>query len=187
MFNAFIKYEQDFKAWVRAGFPDINPLSRDFLEHLLRPDAPRRLWDHQMESIQRCVYSYELIQKREVLLNIVTGGGKTCIIGATVAWLKYAHGISKFLMLCPNTIVRDRLEDDFIDGQVFRNFGFFPNGAEHMINEVGLHILERGAAPQGILDNGIVLGNIQQLYQSHITGQRNLSVMMNYVAELAIF
>jgi superfamily II DNA or RNA helicase len=187
MFNAFLKYEQDFHGWVNAGFPNINPLSRDFLEHLQRPDVPRQLWPHQMEAIQRIVYAYELLQIRESLLNIVTGGGKTCIMGAIVAWLKYAHGIGKFLMLCPNTIVRDRLEDDFENGTVFREFGFFPSGTEHFTNELGLHILERGASPQGILDNGIVLGNIQQLYQTHITGQRNLSVIMNYVSELAIF
>ena len=126
MFNAFLKYEQDFREWVDAGFPNINPLSKDFLEHLRRPDAPRQLWCHQMESIQRAIYAYELLQIREVLLNIVTGGGKTFIIGVIVAWLKYAHGISKFVMLCPNTIVRDRLEDDFDNGKVFRDFGFFP-------------------------------------------------------------
>ena len=187
MFNAFLRYEQDFRAWVDAGFPDVNPLSRDFLDHLRRPDAPRQLWPHQMEAIQRSVYAYELLQQRGVLLNIVTGGGKTCIIAAVVAWLRYAHEIRKFLMLCPNTIVRDRLEDDFSDAKVFRDFGFFPGGAEHMTNELGLHVLERGAAPQGILDNGVVLGNIQQLYQTHITGQRNLAVIMNYVAELAVF
>ena len=64
---------------------------------------------------------------------------------------------------------------------------FSPGGAEHYTNELGLHVLERGAAPQGILDSGVVLGNIQQLYQTHITGQRNLGVIMNYVSELAIF
>jgi len=188
MFNAFLRYEQDFRAWVDAGFPDVNPLSRDFLDNLRRPDLPRQLWCHQMEAIQRAVYAYELLQQRGVLLNIVTGGGKTCIIGAIVAWLRYAHDIRKFLMLCPNTIVRDRLEDDFADAKVFRDFGFFPGGAEHMTNDLGLHVLESGGGgPQGILDSGVVLGNVQQLYQTHITGQRNLAVIMNYVAQLAVF
>jgi type III restriction enzyme len=188
MFNAFLKHETDFRSWVDADFPNIGPLSRDFLEHLRTPkDGKRMLWPHQMEGVQRTIYAYELLQIRDSLLNIVTGGGKTSIIAAVVAWLKYAHGVHKFLLLCPNTIVRDRLEDDFIDGKVFRAFGFFPPGAEHYTNELGLHVLERGAAPQGILDNGIVLGNIQQLYQTHITGKRNLAVIMNYVEELAIF
>ena len=188
MFNAFLKYERDFREWVEADFPDINPLSRDFLEHLREPKEGKRvLWPHQMEAVQRAIYSFELLHIKEALLNIVTGGGKTSIIGAVVAWLKYAHGVNKFLLLCPNTIVRDRLEDNFAEAKVFRTFGFFPAGAEHYTNELGLHVLERGAAPQGILDNGVVLGNIQHLYQTHITGQRNLAVIMNYVSELAVF
>jgi type III restriction enzyme len=188
MFNAFLKYERDFRGWVDADFPDINPLSRDFLEHLRESkEGKATLWCHQMEGVQRCVYAFEMLHIKEALLNIVTGGGKTSIIAAVVAWLRYAHDVRKFLLLCPNTIVRDRLEDDFTDAKVFRNFGLFPAGAEHYANELGLHVLERGAAPQGILDNGVVLGNIQQLYQTHITGQRNLAVLMNYVSELAVF
>lgn len=188
MFNAFLKYERDFREWVEADFPGINPLSRDFLEHLREPkEGKRMLWDHQMEGVRRAVYAFELLGIRKSLLNIVTGGGKTSIIGAVIAWLKYAHGIHKFLLLCPNTIVRDRLEDDFAEAKIFRTFGFFPSGAENYTNELGLHVLERGAAPQGILDAGVVLGNIQQLYQTHITGKRNLAKFLNHVAELAIF
>ncbi|MCI0450035.1 MAG: DEAD/DEAH box helicase family protein [Chlorobi bacterium] len=187
MHNAFLRYEQDFKEWVEGDFPDVNPLTRDYLEHLRRPDAPRKLWNHQLESVYRAVYSYELLQMKKLLLNIVTGGGKTAIIGAIIGWLKVCHNIHKFLLLCPNTIVRDRLEDDFYNTKVFRDFEFLPPGTEHFKNDLGLHILESGSSPQGILENGIVLGNIHQLYQSNISGQRNLAYIMNYVEELAIF
>lgn len=187
MFNAFLKHEQDFKGWVNGGYPDVNPLTRDFLEHLSNPELPRKLWRHQLEAVQRVIYTYELLQKKNLLLNIVTGGGKTAIIGAVVGWLKYCHGINKFLLLCPNTIVRDRLEDDFNEAKVFRNFSFFPKGAEHYTNELGMHLLEAGASPQGILENGIILGNIHQLYQTNISGKRNLAYIMNYVEEIAVF
>jgi superfamily II DNA or RNA helicase len=185
--NAFLHHEQDLRQWVDAGFPDINPLSRDFLEYLKRENAPRKLWRHQQESVYRAVYAYELLQTKGILLNIVTGGGKTAIIGAIISWLKICHNIHKFLVLCPNTIVRDRIEDDFADASVFRNFAFLPPGTEHYTNELGLHILEAGASPQGILDNGVVLGNIHQLYESNINGRRNLACIMNYVEHLAIF
>lgn len=187
MHNAFLRHEQDVKHWVEADFPDVNPLTRDFLEHLRRDDTSKKLWKHQEESIYRTIYSYEMLQIKNTLLNIVTGGGKTAIIGAIIAWLKVCHDIHKFLILCPNTIVRDRLEDDFADTKVFRDFDFFPSGTEHYKNELGLHILEAGANPQGILENGIVLGNIHQLYQSNINGKRNLAFIMNYVEQLAIF
>mgnify|MGYP001207926092 CR=1 FL=1 len=187
MHNTFLRYEQEVKQWADAGFPDVNPLTRDFLEHIRRENAPRQLWKHQQESVYRAVYAYELLQLKDTLLNIVTGGGKTAIIGAIIAWLKVCHDIHKFLILCPNTIVRDRLEDDFADTKVFRDFDFFPSGTEHYKNDLGLHILESGANPQGILENGIVLGNIHQLYQSNINGKRNLAFIMNYVEQLAVF
>ena len=117
----------------------------------------------------------------------MTGGGKTAIIGAIIAWLKVCHDVQKFLVLCPNTIVRDRLEDDLRDAKVFRDFGFFPPGCEHYTNELGLHLMKPDAGPQGILDNGVVLGNIHQLYPTNINAQRNLAVLMKYAEDFAIF
>jgi type III restriction enzyme len=188
MFNAFAPYEQDFREWVDSGvFPGVNPLTRDFLQHLLRDDAPRKLWPHQEEAVLRCVYAYELLQMKNLLLNIVTGGGKTAVIAAVMAWLKVCHEIHKFVVLCPNTIVRDRLQDDLKDATVFRDFGFFPPGTEHYTNALGLHVMESGSGPQGILENGILLGNIHQLYQSNISGERNLAYIMRYVEEIAVF
>jgi len=187
MYNSFSKYEQDFQQWRDADYPEVNPLTRDFLLFLKQRESGRKLWRHQEEAILRVVYSYELLQMKNLLLNIVTGGGKTAIIAAVMAWLKICHDIHKFLVLCPNTIVRDRLEDDFFNAKVFRDFGFFPPGYEHYTNELGLHILEPGANPQGILENGIILGNIHQLYQSNINGRRNFAYIMNYVEEIAIF
>lgn len=187
MHNSFAQYEQDFREWVSGEYPDVNPLTRDFLQHLLGPDVRRSLWRHQQEAVLRTVYAYELLQMRNVLLNIVTGGGKTAIIGAVIAWLKVCHNINKFLVLCPNTVVRDRLEDDLRDAKVFRDFGFLPPGTEHYSNELGLHLMESGTGPQGMLENGILLGNIQQLYQSNVSGKRNLAYIMRHVEELALF
>ena len=171
MYNSFAPYEQDFRDWWQSrAYPDVYPLTRDFLIHLTRPDAPRRLWRHQEEAVMRAVYAYELLQWRELLLNIVTGGGKTAVMGAVVAWLKVCHDLHKFLLLCPNTIVRDRLEDDFRDAKVFRDFGFLPPGTQHYANQLTLHVMQPGEGPQGIRDSGVVLGNIQQLYQSNISG-----------------
>ena len=188
MYYSFAPYEQDFREWWQSrAYPDINPLTRDFLVHITRSDAPRKLWRHQEEALMRVVYAYELLQERELLLNIVTGGGKTAIIGSVVAWLKVSHGVNKFLLLCPNTIVRDRLEDDFKDAKVFRDFGFFPPGTEHFTNDLGCHVMEPGSSPQGIRDNGVILGNIQQLYQSNISGKRNLAVLMGSDEKIAVF
>ena len=90
-------------------------------------------------------------------------------------------------MLCPNTIVRDRLEDDFADLKVFRDFAFFPSGTEHFTNELGLHVMQPGSSPQGIRDNGVILGNIHQLYELNTNGKRNLAVLMNSDEKIAVF
>jgi superfamily II DNA or RNA helicase len=188
MYYAFAPYEQDFQAWRDSqDFPQVSAQTRDFLSHLTRPDAPRRLWRHQEEALLRAVYAYELLGWDELLLNIVTGGGKTAVIGTAIAWLKLCHGLHKFILLCPNTIVRDRLEDDFKGEKIFRDFGFFPENSEHYLKELTLHVMQPEAGPQGIRDHGIVLGNIQQLYQFNISGQRNLAVLMNDNEKVAIF
>ncbi len=188
MYYSFAPYEQDFRAWWESkAFSEVGPLTRDFLMHLTRPDAPRHLWRHQEEALMRAVYAYELLQWNELLLNIVTGGGKTAIMGAVIARLKVCHDVHKFVLLCPNTIVRDRLEDDFKDAKVFRDFGFLPAGTEHYTNTLGLHVMQPGESPQGIRDNGVILGNIQQLYQSNIGGKRNLAVLMNSDEKIAVF
>lgn len=188
MHYAFAPYEQDFREWWQSKtYPNVNPLTRDFLQHITHPDAPRKLWHHQEESLMRTVYAYELLHWRELLLNIVTGGGKTAVIGSVIAWLKISHGINKFVLICPNTIVRDRLEDDFKDAKVFRDFRFFPAGTEHYTNELNCHVMQPGESPQGIRDHGVILGNIHQLYQSNTNGKRNLAVLMGAEDKIAVF
>ena len=188
MFNYFLPYELDFREWKDSKcFPGVNPLTSDFIQHILRPDNPRKLWNHQEEGLLRVIYAYEILNEKELLLNIVTGGGKTAIIAGVIAWLKYCHGIHKFLLLCPNTIVKDRLYDDFENAQVFRDFNFFPPGTEHYTNELGLHLAESGASPSGMLDNGVILGNIHQFYQSNTSGQRNIAFIKRYIGEIAVF
>lgn len=44
MYYQFAPYEQDFREWRNSGsYPGVNPLTRDFLTHLSRKDAPRKL------------------------------------------------------------------------------------------------------------------------------------------------
>src|ERR1022692_159925 len=129
MLDSFYTHEKKFEAW-RDGFPGVKDETREFLENLANPNRKKRLWPHQIRAIQRVVFAYELLEKKNVLLNIVTGGGKTAIIAAVMAWLKYSYGISKFLILVPNTVVKDRLEKDFQAGKIFSDFQLFPQGEE---------------------------------------------------------
>ncbi len=181
---------EDYELW-KQDFHNVKDETKRFLEHLTDNNKDAKLWKHQLEAILKVIYSYEVLGKNNLLLNIVTGGGKTAIIGACIAWLKMSHQLDKFLILVPNLIVRDRLQRDFLvineEKSVFQRFDFFPKEFKHLENELNVHVMEEGSSPQGILDSGIILGNIHQLYESNISGKRNLDWLLNKVGNFAIF
>lgn len=171
--------------------PGLKAESYKYIEFLTSPDddqAPKlgTLWPHQWESFLRVIYAHEMLGKTEIgadglLLNIVTGGGKTAIIAAVIAWLRVAHDVQKFVMLCPNLIVRDRLEDDFQGGKVFGDRDLLPAWAHCQAQDFVLTTL--GSGKEGgwasLFSASIVLGNIHQFYLSNKSGQSNLSALMN--------
>ena len=189
MFNEFAKYEENFRAWRRDGWPGLKPDSSNYIEFLSSKENPkksRNLWDHQWDAFLRVVYAHEILGKAEIgeeglLLNVVTGGGKTAIIAAVIAWLRIACGVQKFVLLCPNLIVRDRLEDDFQNGKVFRDRDLLPSWASCRADDFALTTL--GSGKEGgwssLLSAQVILGNIHQLYQNKPGGQSNLAALMN--------
>jgi len=183
-------FGDDFELW-KKDFHGVKDETHRFLENLTDQKKEVKLWKHQLDAILRVIYSYEVLGKNNLLLNIVTGGGKTAIIGACVAWLKMCQKLDKFLILVPNLIVRDRLQRDFLvtngEKSVFQKFDFFPKEFKHLENELNAHIMEEGASPQGILDAGVILGNIHQLYEANTSGKRNLDWFLNKVGNFAIF
>ena len=191
MFNEFARYEEDFKAWCQDGYPADFPTTYRYIDFLSDPandQAPRdgTLWPHQWEAFLRVVYSYEVLGKKTIgehglLLNIVTGGGKTADIAAIIAWLRISHGVQKFLMLCPNLIVRDRLEEDFEKGKVFKDRDLLPDWSNARPEDFDLTTLGGGKSSgwASFLGASVVLGNIHQFYQSNIAGKTNLSAIMN--------
>ena len=191
MFNQFARYEDSFRDWRRDGMPDLKQGSYKYIEFLTSPDddqlaRPGTLWPHQWESFLRVVYSHEILGKDQIgenglLLNVVTGGGKTAIIAALIAWMRIAHDIQKFVILCPNLIVRDRLEEDFLGGKVFRDRDLVPAWSHVRVDDFILTTLGGGkdSGWASLLSANIILGNIHQFYQSNRSGQSNLSALMN--------
>lgn len=191
MFNRFAKFEDAFRDWRRDGMPGLKAESYKYIDFLTSPDDDQTaragtLWPHQWASFLRIVYAHEILGKAEVgadglLLNIVTGGGKTAVIAAVVAWLRIAHKVQKFVMLCPNLIVRDRLEDDFQAGKVFKDRDLLPSQGNYQPQDFVLTTL--GSKKEGgwasLLSASVILGNIHQFYLSNKSGQSNLSALMN--------
>lgn len=198
MFNQFARYEDAFRDWRRDGMPGLKADSYRYIEFLTATDddqaaRPGTLWPHQWESFLRMIYAYEILGKADIgadglLLNIVTGGGKTAVIAAAIAWLRIAHNVQKFVMLCPNLIVRDRLEDDFEAGKVFKDRDLLPNWAHSVAQDFVLTTL--GSGKEGgwasLFSASVILGNIHQFYLSNKSGQSNLSALMNG-PEFALF
>lgn len=88
MLYAFLKHEEDFERWKQEGYPNVKSETREFIDNVLRTDKKFKLWKHQEDGILRTIFAYEILNMKNCLLNIVTGGGKTVIIAAVIFWLK---------------------------------------------------------------------------------------------------
>lgn len=193
MYYFFKQHEENFREWVRSGFIGIPEAGIAFLKHLTSPHFKPKMdlfsdkqWKMQLEAIERCVYCFEILGEKDLLTNIVTGGGKTTIIGAKIAYMMTVHDQTKFLILTPNTIVRERLADDFDPNSasyIYDTFPFFTNSYEPLKDRISLHIMKPSENAAGIRAGTIVLGNIQQIYER----TDNWKVLRDNVESLCIF
>ena len=194
MYYFFKQYEENFKEWRKSGYQGIPDAGIVFLKHLgsknFKPVL--KLWNEkqwkkvQLEAIERCVYSFEILGEKDLLTNIVTGGGKTTIIGAMIAYMMIVHNQYKFLILTPNTIVRERLVDEFdmaSETYIYDIFPFFIGVNEILKNRISLHIMKPTASAAGIKADSIILGNIHQIYEK----RDNWKVLRDNVESLCIF
>jgi hypothetical protein len=166
---SFKEHEKNFIEWCKAGYAvalsEPQKLKvRDFLKNIDDPNFVPPLYRHQAESVKRIIYSYEILGKKDLLVEVVTGGGKSAIIAGIIAYFMIVHNVNKFLILVPNTIVRSRLKDEFDPESktfVYNTFRFFSNGTEDLAARISLHTMEVGKDPTGIRQANIILGNIE--------------------------
>lgn len=202
MFNSFYaKTLKQYQEWVSSSFrsPAVPDRIRDYLLHLAVESPAGKyltLWSHQREAVLRAIFANEVLKPhdsgwKDLLLNVVTGGGKTTIIAAIMAYLRVCHEVRSFLLLSPNTIVRERLRMDFErpsrDDSVWRRFNLFPPEFAHYVHDMTLHVLQPGAGSAGIRSAAVTLGNIHQLYVSSTQGAENLAVILNHLGRIAVF
>src|SRR5665213_398904 len=109
----------DFRQWLESpDFPNIKDErlashAKLFVERITSGEFPKPLYAHQQEAVLRVIFHGERLGHWDSLLDIVTGGGKTVVMAALVAYFWQIHGVEKFLLVTPNTIVRERVKDDF--------------------------------------------------------------------------
>lgn len=198
MFNEFSRHEERFHQWCVEGYTGAKEETLDFIQHLSDPlddRSPRSgtLWPHQFDALLRTIYSYEVERKAlalpdGVLLNIVTGGGKTALIAAIMVWLRLAHRVQRFLIVGPNLIVKDRLEEDFAGGKVFVDRDLIPPDKIVTKDDFALTVLgsRHGRGWANMLGANVFLCNIHQLYKTNNAGLTNMAELMNS-SDFAIF
>ena len=188
---AFKEHEKNFFEWCRQGYDvalsEMQKLKvKDFLKNIDDPNFVPPLYRHQAEAVKRAIYSYEILGKKDLLVEVVTGGGKSVIIGGMIAYFMIVHDVSKFIVLVPNTIVRARLKDEFDPESktfVYNAFQFFYNGTGDLAKRIVLHMMEQGKDPTGIRQASIILGNIHQIYE----GKVSLEIIQKNLGNIVIF
>lgn len=189
---SFKEHEKNYQEWCNQGYPVSDPAIaqkvKDFIRNIESPNFTPQLYKHQLESIKRCIYSHEVLGKKDLLLEIVTGGGKSAIIAGMIAYFAIVHNLLRFLILVPNTIVRARLDDEFNPDPnnskfVYDTFPFFFNSYEYLKDRISLHVMEQKRDPVGIRDAQIILGNIHQIYE----GKISLDIIQKNLGNIVIF
>lgn len=187
---AFHEHEKNFVVWCNKGYiiPDEARATKikEFINNIENPNFHPQLYLHQRESLKRCIYSYEVLGKKDLLLEIVTGGGKSAIIAGMIAYFTIVHDIRRYLILVPNTIVRARLDDEFNPQSrifVYNTFPFFFNHYEYLKDRISLHVMEQKRDPVGIRNAEIILGNIHQIYE----GKISLDIIEKNLGRIVIF
>ncbi|WHZ18017.1 MAG: hypothetical protein OJF55_000166 [Rhodanobacteraceae bacterium] len=165
--------ELDYRQWLEEpDFPHLDArqatTARQFLDRIKGHDWDKPLYRHQYEAITRVIYTGEKLGNWESLLDIVTGGGKTVIMAGLVAYFWQVRGNERFLILVPNTIVRERVKDDFEvsnPAYAYRDFPFFFNGHQRTPERLACAVLRDGSDAAGIRDANVIVSNIHQLYE----------------------
>jgi len=176
--------ELDFRKWCEnPDFPHLEETqlhhAKAFVDRIINNEEefPLALYNHQKEAILRTIFNGEKLGKWEVLMDIVTGGGKTVIMAGLVAYFWQVHRIQKFLIITPNTIVRERVKDDFeTTSSVFayNDFPFFFNSFSHIPERMVCKVLREKQDAASIKDANIIIANIHQLYD----GRESLDLLM---------
>ena len=101
--------------------------------------------------------------------KMATGSGKTFVMTMVIVW-QFANAVrtddtqyaKNFLIIAPNTIVRDRLKTDFENGANFRNFPFLPS---HYAWWWEMNYYMTGDTERTNSDGALYLTNVQQFYE----------------------
>ncbi|HEY4474018.1 MAG TPA: DEAD/DEAH box helicase family protein [Candidatus Paceibacterota bacterium] len=193
---AISEQELKYREWKeKPDFPNLDEraafYAKTFIERIRGgEDFPKPLYPHQVEAILRVIYHGEKLGRWDSLLDIVTGGGKTVIMAGLVAYFWQVRGCEKFLVLVPNTIVRERVKDDFeirSPSFAYTDFPFFFNSHTKIPSRISCKVLRDGSDAVSIRDANIIIGNIHQLYEGRQSQSLEMLLSPEVVTKIVIF
>lgn len=193
---AITEQEIKYREWKeKPDFPSLDErqvyYAKTFIERLTGgEDFPKPLYRHQIEAILRVIYHGEKLGKWESLLDIVTGGGKTVIIAGLISYFWQVRGCEKFLILVPNTIVRERVKDDFEvrnPAFAYHDFPFFFNSHTKIPDRLVCKVLRDSSDATSVRDANIIVANIHQLYEGRQSQSLEMLLSAEVTPRLVIF
>lgn len=187
--------ELDYRKWMDdPDFPSLDPrqvqYARVFVDNLTNGTLPNPLYRHQYEAVMRVIYHGERLGKWDSLLDIVTGGGKTVIMATLIAYFRQVRGYSKFLILVPGTIVRERVKDDFEPsnpGFAYGSFPLFFPPFSHIPRNLVCRVLRDRSDATSIKDADVIVANIHQLYDGKNSEALDILTSDNITPDLVVF
>ena len=184
-------YGEDYEIWRKDRWASSHLATRDFLEHILplgTLEGEKRLMPHQAESLQRIIYSFEHIGLNPLMTTLATGTGKTVVMASVIAWLSCREEVAeKFLLFCPNTIVRDRLKRDFESLGVFEEFNLFPPKYSRKLKNLSCSIIEGFQNFTNLLGKNLIVANRHQFQPGLSGGNDHLAFLQKESGNIAVF
>ena len=100
--------------------------------------------------------------------KMATGSGKTVVMAMAMVWAYFHRKMvpgstlsTNFLVVAPNVIVYQRLQKDFADNRIFREFPLVPPEWTWNVTPI-----LRGENVEPAVDGNLFVTNIQQIYES---------------------
>ena len=123
-------------------------------------------------------------------VKMATGSGKTMVMALSVVW-SYLNAVNEpecreyatsFLVVAPNVIVFERLQGDFVGGEVFRRYQMVP--PEYGDEWGEMRFFMRGDRADIASRGALYLTNIQQLYDAPQARKRGRNAPPDPIANL---
>jgi type III restriction enzyme len=114
----------------------------------------------------------------KLAFNMATGSGKTMVMAMAIAWMYLNNYSRTFLMICPNTIVLDRLALAFENLAIFKQFPIVPpeywaNDKVYDFNFKNVQVVKQNEGSTEFGSGVIFLTNVHQLYDKETARGRN--------------